>query len=258
MGLSISLAAEPLFHLGSLTVTNSMVTTVGVSCFLVLVALIVRIKLTSVPGKLQTVLELTYSWFAGLTESITGRAEIAKDLFPFVMTLFFFILISNWLGMIPGISLFGIQHNDGIVPIFRSPTADLNTTLLFALLAVGYVQFLGLKYRGFKKYLGRFFSFKSPLDFYVGVNELVSEFVRIISFSFRLFGNIFAGEVLIATMLFLTILFLPFLPIIPLPFYALELFVGILQALIFSFLTIVFAGIATADHESAPKAAAAN
>jgi F-type H+-transporting ATPase subunit a len=109
-----------------------------------------------------------------------------------------------------------------------------------------------MKYRGIGAYVKRFFGGKTPLELYIGSNEFVSEFVRIISFSFRLFGNVFAGEVLITTILFLTILYLPFLPIIPLPFYALEIFVGIIQALIFSFLTIVFAGIATSTHEEAP------
>lgn len=257
MGLTISLAAEPLFHVGTLTVTNSMLTTVVVSFFLILVALAVRWQLKSQPGKTQTLLELTYGWFISTTTGIVGKAEVARDLFPFVMTLFFFILISNWLGMIPGVSAFGLRGANGITPLFRSPTADLNTTILFALLSVGYIQYLGIKYRGLKKYLGRFFTFHSPLDFYLGLNELMSEFVRIISFSFRLFGNIFAGEVLIATMLFLTILFLPVLPVIPLPFYALELFVGILQALIFAFLTIVFAGLATADHVPSPAVTSA-
>jgi F-type H+-transporting ATPase subunit a len=128
------------------------------------------------------------------------------------------------------------------IPILRGPTADINATLALALIAMFMVQYYGFKYQGFK-YLKKFFNFSNPINAFVGILELVSEFSKIISFTFRLFGNIFAGEVLIAVMTFL-------IPVVaPMPFYALELFVGVIQGLVFMMLSTVFMNMATLSHD---------
>lgn len=134
------------------------------------------------------------------------------------------------------------HHGPTIVPIFRAATADLNTTLALALISVTFTQFYGFKYLG-AGYLTKFFNFKQgPIFTFVGLLELVSEFAKIISFAFRLFGNIFAGEVLLAVIAFL----IPALA--PIPFIGLEIFVGFVQALVFAMLTLVFTNMATESH----------
>ncbi|HEX5688685.1 MAG TPA: FoF1 ATP synthase subunit a [Roseiflexaceae bacterium] len=136
----------------------------------------------------------------------------------------------------------GYCENGHVVPILRSPSADLNVTLAFALAAVFMIEVFGFQALGVG-YLTKFFNFKEgAMGFVVGILELVSEFVRIIAFAFRLFGNIFAGEVVLIVMAFL----FPYL--LPLPFYGLELFVAFMQAVIFSVLTLVFMTLATQAH----------
>lgn len=252
MAVAISLAAEPVFHLGSLTVTNSMLTAVALSLLLTIAALFIRVSLRKVPGTGQNIFEAVYGFLVGTAENVTGNRAVAKDLFPFLATAFLFIIISNWSGLIPGVGSIGyeaVHHGEHVlIPLVRAPTSDLNTVIGLALCSVIYVQYLAVKYRGTRNYLGTFFNFSSPIYFMVGVLELLSEILRVISYSFRLFGNVFAGEVLIAILLFLTATLAPLVPILPLPFYFLELFVGAIQAIVFCFLTIVFAGIATASH----------
>lgn len=133
------------------------------------------------------------------------------------------------------------SHKTEFVPLFRGPTADLNTTLALAIVAVVFIQVFGLQTLG-TAYLGKFFDFSNPIAFFVGILELISDFSKIISYAFRLFGNIFAGEVLLSVMAFL----MPVL--LPTPFIALELFVGFIQALVFSMLTAVFLNVAVAGH----------
>ena len=137
-----------------------------------------------------------------------------------------------------------IENNTHVVkaPIFRPGSADLNTTLALAIVSVIVTQIFGLMALKFS-YLKKFFNFSSPIDFFVGILEIISEFAKIISFAFRLFGNIFAGEVLLVVIAFL-------IPVVlPMPFYGLELFVGFIQALVFAMLSLVFFNMATQSHE---------
>jgi F-type H+-transporting ATPase subunit a len=137
----------------------------------------------------------------------------------------------------------GAPSHSKLIPLLRGPTADLNVTLSIAIVTMVFVQYFGLSTLGVS-YLSKFFNFSSPIFFFVGILELVSDISKVISFSFRLFGNIFAGEVLLAVMSFLV----PFL--VPAPFYGLEVFVGVVQALVFSMLACVFLNVAVAhgDH----------
>lgn len=133
------------------------------------------------------------------------------------------------------------QHTT-FVPLIRPPSADLNSTLALAIISVLGSQIIGFKYLKFG-YFKKFFNFSGPMQFVMGLLDLTSEASRILSFAFRLFGNIFAGEVLLSVMLFL----LPFLA--PLPFVGLEVFVGLIQALVFAILTLVFWNMATIAHD---------
>ena len=133
-------------------------------------------------------------------------------------------------------------HQPIFIPYLRAGTADLNTTLALALVSMFLVQFFGIKHLGLS-YFKKFFDFSNPINAYVGILELISEFAKVVSFAFRLFGNIFAGEVLLAVIGFLV-------PVIaPMPFYGLELFVGFVQALVFSILSLVFYNMATFGHD---------
>jgi len=134
------------------------------------------------------------------------------------------------------------DHKKIFIPIFRAGTADLNTTLALAAISVFITQVFGFKYLKFA-YFKKYINFSSPIMFFVGILELILEFAKIVSFAFRLFGNVFAGEVLLAVILFLV-------PVVaPMPFYGLEIFVGFIQALVFSMLSLVFFNMATIGHE---------
>lgn len=246
MGIHISLAPETLFHIGNvLPVTNSLVTTWIVMGVLLILSLAIRWKITLIPGYIQSLVEITVEGLYTLFESVLG--EKTKRFFPILATLFFFILFMNWMGLLPGVGTIGLEKIAGeereFIPFFRAGTADLNTTLALAIIAFLYIEYTGLRSLGLS-YLKKFFNFSNPIYFFVGILELISEFSRIVSFSFRLFGNVFAGEVLLAVIAY-------FVPILaPLPFLGLELFVGFIQAMVFAMLTAVFLSLAMAREES--------
>lgn len=241
--MQISIAAEPIFEIGHFTVTNSLLASVIVSILLIVFSLVINLDLKNKPSRFRAAIEEIFTFMTNLAESVGGKKS--REFVPLVLTLFFFILLSNWIGLMPGfgsIMLNKIEegHSESI-PLLRGATADLNTTLALAVISFFFIQ-----YYGFSKlklgYLKKFFNFKSPIDFFTGILELISEFTKIISFSFRLFGNIFAGEVLLAVVIGLV-------PVIaPLPFVGLEIFVGFIQALVFAMLTLVFIQMATLDH----------
>jgi len=176
-----------------------------------------------------------------LFESILGSKT--KDIFPFLGALFIFIIFSNWAGLLPGVGSILIashEHHEKF-PILRAPTADLNTTFALAIFAVTAIQYYGFKYLGWN-YLKKYINFTNPIMFFIGILEIVSEISKVMSFSFRLFGNIFAGEVLLLVVATLV-------PVLAsTPFLFLEVFVGLIQALVFSMLTAVFLSAATANH----------
>lgn len=241
--MHISLAAEKIGFIHGWPITNTIVTFwLSIAVILVLSVLATR-RMQMIPGKLQSAFEWVIESLYGVVKDVFGSDKEAKRYFPFLATFFLGILVSNWMGILPGWGSIGWHHViDGkqeFVPLLRSTNADLNTTLAYALISVGATQYFGVRQLGVGKYLGKFFNFKSGIGFFLGILELVSEFAKIISFSFRLFGNIFAGEVLLMVIAFLV-------PVIaPLPFLGLELFVGVVQALVFFMLTSVFIKVAT-------------
>lgn len=240
--LHISVAAETIAHIGDFKITNSLFTALIVMVFLTFLAIkSVNTKPKSKKSSLNILMETIIEGFYGFFKNITG--DKIDTLFPLLMTFFLFIIFGNWVGLLPGVGSIGFYeetaHGEVLVPYLRGVNADLNTTFALALVSVSVTQYLSIKAFGIKGYIGRFINIKNPIKFFVGVLELISEFAKILSFSFRLFGNIFAGEVLLSVMIFL----IPLL--VPVPFLMLEVFVGFLQALIFTMLTSIFVVIAT-------------
>lgn len=217
--------------------------------FLIGVSLLFFRKPALVPNGVQNVFEFAVESVLGLMEGVLGSRHTAEKFFPFIATIFLFILVSNWMGILPflgSVGLFVPSHEPGggqvFVPFFRSTASDINFTLALGIIAVIAVQLIGIATIGFFKHIGKYLNFKGPIEFFVGILEIVSEIAKMISFSFRLFGNVFAGEVLLIIIGFLV----PF--VAPLPFLMLEIFVGFIQALVFAMLTLVFVSIAITEH----------
>ncbi len=244
--LHIEIAAEKIFEILGFPVTNTLLMAWIVTLVLLAASFFIFRKPTVVPAGVQNIFEFFIERFISLMESVFGTRERAEKYFPWVATIFVFILLSNWLGVFPGIGSVGFLekiHDEKVfVPLFRSAASDLNFTLALALVAVAMVNIFGIGASGWGKHFSKFFSLKSPIDFFVGTLEFISEVAKMISFSFRLFGNVFAGEVLLVITAFL----IPYF--IPVPFLMLEMFVGFVQALVFAMLTMVFINIATSHH----------
>lgn len=243
--LHISVAAEPVLHIGGFAISNSLLTTFVVMIILFLLAASVQLApVKKGIKKAPALLEILIGGFYNFLSPILGKR--AESLFPILMTFFLFILISNWVGLLPGVGPIGIwehgEHGDVLVPLFRGPNADLSTTLALALVSVITTQYLSIKALGAGGYISKYINFKNPINAFVGILELVSEFAKLLSFSFRLFGNIFAGEVLLLVISFLVPV------ILPVPFLGLEIFVGFIQALVFTMLTTIFIVVATEKH----------
>lgn len=232
------LAPEQLGQFNGMPITNTLITSWAVMFILIALAFIVGRNIKMVPGKVQVVFESLIDFvYKYMTETLEDR-KLARIFLPLVLTLFLFIFISNTLQFTPGIGSIGFWEHGTLVPLFRSVNTDLNVTLALALIAFITIEFTGMKVLGFFTYLGKFINFKSPLKFVVGLIELGSELVRIVSFSFRLFGNILAGEVLIAVVTY----FVPYL--LPSTLIGFELFIGFVQAGIFALLTLLFIKLA--------------
>lgn len=251
MAAEISLAAEPLVTIGTWEVPNSVVTTWLVVALIVLGVLVFRAKrLQAVPKGFQNLIEAVFEFLDTNIQNIAGSKKKGRLFFPLVGSLFLFIILMNWFGLLPGVGSIGFHEihegKEVFVPLFRPGTSDLNTTLALAMVAVIATHIFGLKTLGVGKHLGKFFVNpfkKGPIMTGVGFLELFGELSKIISFSFRLFGNIFAGEVLLVVITGLV----GFLA--PVPFYFLEIFVGFVQALVFATLTLIFLTMSTAEHE---------
>ena len=237
------MAAEKILDVFGFPLTNTLLTSFLVVISLMIGAYVLGRKIKAIPAGIQNAAEFVIDGLLGFMTTISGDRKTAEKFFPIVATIFIFVLFANWAGIIPGVGSIGF-YEDGktFVPFFRSVNSDLNMTLALALIVVTLSHFFGVAGLGAVKHAGKFFNFKSPIGFFVGILEFISEFAKIISFSFRLFGNVFAGEVLLVIITFLV-------PVIaPVPFYGLEIFVGFIQALIFAVLTMMFLVVATKHH----------
>jgi F-type H+-transporting ATPase subunit a len=243
-GPHISIKGEEIATLGGFAITNSILATA-----LVLVGFIFLARYYASQAKSKT---KSYGFYAmnGMLKAIydlfkSVLNEKIYTFFPLLGAFFFFILLNNWSGLIPGVGSLLIKTGEHTVPLLRGGTADLNTTLTLAAITVFITQYFGFRYLGTIKHLGKYFNFKDPVMFFVGILELILEFARVISFAFRLYGNIFAGEVLLTVVAFLLPVYLSF---VGTPMFFMEIFVGLVQALVFTMLSTVFINMAIADH----------
>jgi F-type H+-transporting ATPase subunit a len=248
------LAAEVLFHLGPLPVTNSLVNTVVATLLISLFAFFFSRTIRVSPSKLQLVVEEVLEQLLGYFDKVTNERALSRKFLPFVGTLFFFILISNWLGLLPGTGSIGFWEMHGaereFIPLFRPANSDLNLTLALSILTVFTSHAVGMASVGVFSHLNRFIQLgtiwqalkarkfmgilTAMVEFVVGLIELMTEFAKMASLSLRLFGNIFAGEVLT------TVIASLFAFAAPLPFIGLELIVGVIQATVFAMLALVY------------------
>lgn len=313
----IQLPAEPVIpnplievdnpFIGDITITNTMVAAWASIIILFVLSLVVSRRVTTVPGRLQGVVEMTLEFFLNIAQSIAGKN--ARRFFPLVMTIFLFIIVNNWIGILPGFGTIGWVESPGkaihhaeeaaerqgehvdletvdlhvfegtgglvllppgsvdnhisaadyergegfdeerqtpgvLIPYLRSANTDINTPLALALVAMFMIHWWGIRSLGIFGHVGKFINLRQgPIMLVVGLLEIIGELARIVSFTFRLFGNIFAGEMLLIIMAFL----LPVIGIIP--FLGLEIFVGFMQAVVFAVLTLVFASMAVISHD---------
>lgn len=243
-GIHISLKGEHLFDLAGLPITNTLLMSWIAMVILVTVAVFVGHNLKRIPGRTQVLFETAFGFLLSYMEDTLENKALARKLLPLIATLFMFILVGNWLGLIPGIGSITYtnpHHPEEAVALFHPMSTDLNVTLALAIIAFFSIEILGILSIGFLKYGGKFVNFKSPIGFFVGIIELFSELARLVSFSFRLFGNMFAGKTLILVVMF----FIPFF--VPVPLMVYEVLVGFIQAAIFSLLTLFFVKVAVAE-----------
>ncbi|HKM40499.1 MAG: F0F1 ATP synthase subunit A [Patescibacteria group bacterium] len=260
-----TLFAEPIFNIGNFSVTNSLINSWIVLIVVLIFAFSIRKKIRRVPRGMQNLLEVIIDWFLNLSDQVTGSRKVSLKVLPIVLSFFFFILLNNWLGLLPGIGSIGkIVMEDGqkvFVPFFRGATADLNTTLALASVALVIVHIFGTVAHGAWNYLNKFVNIRmlvdipkkvfkdptvlliNPVKIFVGLLEIIGEIAKAASLSFRLFGNIFAGEVLLSAMSAI------FAFLVPLPFIALEIMVGLIQAMIFSILILIYTSVSMAPEE---------
>ncbi|MBP6060887.1 MAG: F0F1 ATP synthase subunit A [Candidatus Pacebacteria bacterium] len=260
----VTLFAEPVGHYGSFTITNALLTAWVVVGIIIILSVILRKKLSEVPGKFQNVFEIVVEGALDLCDQVTNNRALSLRIFPVAISVFFFILLNNWLGLLP-VGGFGLlesgEHGLAFIPYLRGGTADINTTIALAIMAVIGANIFGVfsigLWKTFNKYvnlkaLGQIFTdfrknptiiIVAPITFFVGLIEIVGEFAKVASLSFRLFGNVFAGEVLLVSMAAIMAY------VIPIPFIFLEIIVGVIQALIFSILLVVYFTISASDHD---------
>ena len=261
---NITLFAEPIFHFNNFYVTNALLTSWLAVSIIVVISIVLRSKLREVPKGIQNIFEIIIEGALDLCDQVTNDRALSIQIFPFAISVFFFILVNNWLGLLP-IGGFGIieRGEEGLsfVPFLRGGTADINTTLALAAMAVLGANLFGVFSIGIWKTFNKYVNLKvlggiftkirqepttiivAPITFFVGLIEIVGEFAKVASLSFRLFGNIFAGEVLLASMAALAAY------VVPVPFLFLEILVGVIQALIFSMLLVVYFTIGATDHD---------
>ncbi len=257
--------AEQIFSIGNFPVTNSLLSSWFVVILILVIGLTLRTKVQMVPRGIQNVWEMIIEGALGIFDSVTNSRERSLKFFPLVFSFFIFILLNNWLGLLPGIGSIGrivSEHGEEVfVPYLRGGTADLNTTLALAIIGVVASHIIGVMAVGMWHYLNKFINIKAileipkkirtdptivivnPIKAFVGLIEIIGEMAKVASLSFRLFGNIFAGEVLLASMSAILAFGLP------IPFMFLEVIVGLIQALIFAILILAYLTMNTVKEE---------
>lgn len=256
-----TLFAEEIFHIGNFPVTNSLINSWAVVFIVVVLTLVIRKRVSLVPRGIQNLFEMVVEVSLGIFDSVTGSRKKSMKFFPLVFTFFVVVLINNYLGLLPGVGSIGKQvMHDGhkvFVPFFRAGTADLNMTLALASIGVVVSHIWGVLAVGIWHHFNKFVNIQALLDIpkkikedpsiiivnpikvFVGFIEIIGEVAKVASLSFRLFGNIFAGEVLLASMSSILAFGLP------IPFMFMEVMVGSIQALIFAMLVLSYLAMNT-------------
>jgi F-type H+-transporting ATPase subunit a len=258
------LPAETVFHIFGFPIANSVIGAWITIIFLVVVSYIVTHRMKLVPGRLQALFEFLIGWLYDLCVSVAGEVN-GRRFFPVVATIFLFVAFNAWLALLPGFGSIIAHTADGEVHLIRAANTDINMPLALALTSFIFVEFYGLRTLG-ASYIGKFLNFKDffkasrqiftgkvkagasglvtgAMTIFTGLLEGLSEFIRIVSLTFRLFGNMTAGEILLLVAAFL----IPWL--FAIPFYGLELLIGFIQAIIFGGLTLIFLTLAVESHE---------
>ncbi len=244
--LHISIAAQPLFHVFGFPITNALATGIVGLIITLVIFFYVAGKLRR--GQYNRFVGLVQWVFEGLLSQIDDvipDKQLARKIMPLAVTIFFFVLINYWLSVLPGMD--SLKWNG--VPIIRSLTADLNFTLGLAIITVVTVQIYAVKHLGVFGNLGRYFRnpFKDFVGAFEGVLEFIGEFSRGMALGLRLFGNAFAGEVLLIVIAVLT----SYAASVTLPFFMIfELFIGFIQSYVFFILTLIFTSLAVSHHDS--------
>ncbi len=263
----IALPSERLFEVAGFPITNTLIAAWLSIIVLAVLFYVCTRKMKLIPGKLQNLAEMAVEALLSFVKSVAGEKH-ARLLFPVVATIFIYVITNAYLALLPFFGTIVVTGQAGTaVPLFRSANTDINVPLSIAVMSFIFVEFWGMKSLGAFRYLGEFFNFGQIgrgvkelfkgkirpaitniafgfINLFVGMLEIFSHLIRIISFTFRLFGNMTAGEMLLLVSAFLIPL------IFTIPFYGLELLIGFIQALIFAGLTLVFGTIAVAPmHE---------
>lgn len=244
--LHISMAADPLFTIGGFVVTNAII--LGLVTAAIVVGLFLYVASMVKNGRYNRFVGLAQWAFEGMlsqVDSVISDKKVARKIAPLALTIFFFVLIGYWLSVLPGLGSITING----APLLRSITADLNFTLGLAIITMVTVQVYAIKQHGIfgngRRYLRN--PFKDPIGSFEGLLELIGEFSRGGALALRLFGNAFAGEVLLVIISVLTSYFAS----VALPFFmAFELFIGFIQAYVFFVLTLIFSSLALESHDS--------
>ncbi|HVI68873.1 MAG TPA: F0F1 ATP synthase subunit A [Magnetospirillaceae bacterium] len=249
----VPLAAEPVFHIGSFPVTNAML--FGVITGIAVIALFMAAAKRSTvkpKSKFAFAIESLVDFLFNIARENFSNPKQARKHLPLLLTLFTFIIIANLSGLIPGVGTVVTTTPEGEIPLLRAFTTDLNATLALAVLTIGTVQFYAIKELGIMGHLRHYFTNKpwNPMNMFIGLIEVMGEFIRILTLSMRLFGVIYAGEVLLHV---IGELAGNFGWAATVPVYLMEIFFSAIQAYLFVMLTTVYLSIATAHNDESPE-----
>jgi F-type H+-transporting ATPase subunit a len=255
----IKIAPDILFYIGPMPISNTLLATWFSVIVVLAFGFAAKRNLSLVPSGVSNFFEWIFEQILNLCEEVAGR-ERGRKFFPLVCTIFLFVLTSNYLELVPFVESIGTINSPDVHPFLgiflytkadtshitawvRPASTDLNMTIALAIISVVTTQIYGFRMLGPKLQIGRYLTLRDgPIGLIIGILEAILEVVRIVSLSFRLFGNIFAGDVLLLVIAFL-------IPAVgPIPFLLLETLVGLVQAFVFAMLTLVFMTLGTTAH----------
>lgn len=243
-GLHISIAPYHLGELWGFPITPTLISSWTVVLLLLVSAFFIGRSLKLAPSKGQIAVEGVVMGVYGYVREVLEDDALARRYFPLIVSIFIYVTVANLFGLLPFVGALGFHDvaHDGFIPLLYPLNTDLNAPIALAIISFIVIEFAGIAALGFVKYFSKFVNFSSPIGFVVGLIELISEVARLVTFSFRLFGNMFAGKVLILLVLF----FIPYLAPVPLVLY--ETFVSVIQGAVFALLTLFFIKIAITPH----------